>query len=567
MLIKIFNFIILFIISSFYLFGNNNPDLYRFSDDFLKIIEQRNFEVNLINIDENKLTYEDIFYYYCMFSENQENYNKYSNWFLKLNESLDNKILRKFNLKNINSLSTVQNEKTVEYILEILHNLIFKKYNSLSFKLSDLIENHEYNCVSSTLIFYIFLKKYGITCYPVETKDHVFIKVILNNEEFDVETTNQFGFNPGNKKEVLDELGKVTGFAYIPPQNYKDRNNINVKKLISMIYNNLYVIYVSNNDYIRSVSLGFIIMKLRNDNKGNKLFETIYYNFLIYLYNEKKYEKTIDLINCFFIYFDQNDNFVNLRYDALLNIIKNFNDYNNFEIYNFYLLTQNNLFSNLKNSNKFKEIYNLYFYKNLIYNSKKNNFEKNYLNFNILQNIYTNENTDDFFELIIDSELKSYNISSIIFQRIHDLKLLYPNYNKIISKYDFYYQKEETRNLLSNNNFITALDKAKNMHLNYQNDNSIKNILIDCYLNYSKYLYNNNSFNDLIKIIDESLSIFPNDITLNNNYLNYFKNYIDENISQEKYSKARQIYNLAIEKFSDNEYLNKIDKILQNHKY
>jgi len=289
--------------SSFCLFGINNSDSYKFSEDFLKIIEQKNYEINLINIDENKLTYEDIFYYYCMFSENQENYDKYFNWFLKLNESADNKILKKFNLKNINSLSIIQNEKTVEFILEILHNLIFKKYNSFSYRLSDLIENQEYNCVSSSLIFYMFLKKYGITCYPVETKDHVFIKVILNKEEFDVETTNQYGFNPGNKKEVLDELGKVTGFAYIPPQNYKDRNNINVKKLISIIYNNLYEKYISNNDYIKSVNLGFIMMKLRNDNKGSKLFESIYYNFLIYLYNQEKFAKAVDLINCFFMYF------------------------------------------------------------------------------------------------------------------------------------------------------------------------------------------------------------------------------------------------------------------------
>lgn len=567
MIHKLFITTALILILKINLFGINIDASYKFDDDFLKIIDQKDFEIQLINIDENKLTYQDIFYYFCLFSENYSNYDKYLNWFMKLNETMDNKILKKFNIKNFNNLSLIQNEKIIEFILESFHDLIFKKYNDRSFRLSDLIENQEYNCVSSTIILYIFLKKYGITCYPVETKDHVFLKVLLNNEEFDIETTNKYGFNPGDKKDVLDDFGKITGFAYIPPQNYKDRNIINIKKLISMIYNNFYEKHVFNNDYIKAVNSGFIIMKLRNDNKGNKLFENIYYNFLVNLYNLEKYYKTIELVNCFFIYFYQNQNFINLRNDALYEIIKDFNDYENFELTNTYLITQNNLFNNLTNSKEFKKIYNMFFYKNLIVNIESKNFKKNYLNFNILINLYTDEHTILFFELIIDNELKSYENYNVIFDKIFDLKLLYPNYIELLNKYQFHYQKEDIKNLLAEADFNKALEKAKSLYVNNHSDSSIKNILIDCYLSYSNHLYKNNSFNDLIKIIDESLSYFPDNITMNNNYLNYYKNYIDEYINEKKYNKARQIYNLAIEKFSNNDYLIKINKILQDLKY
>jgi hypothetical protein len=70
------------------------------------------------------------------------------------------------------------------------------------------------------------------------TRDHAFASLKAGGETIDVETTNPYGFDPGNRKEFHDQFGALTGFAYVPVRNYRDRAAISSIELISLILSN-----------------------------------------------------------------------------------------------------------------------------------------------------------------------------------------------------------------------------------------------------------------------------------------------------------------------------------------
>jgi hypothetical protein len=78
----------------------------------------------------------------------------------------------------------------------------------------------------------------GLDVEGVMTKDHAFVTVRQGDESWDVETTNSYGFDPGNRKEFQDRFGKSTGFAYVPARNYRDRGSVSPLELVSLILSN-----------------------------------------------------------------------------------------------------------------------------------------------------------------------------------------------------------------------------------------------------------------------------------------------------------------------------------------
>jgi tetratricopeptide (TPR) repeat protein len=130
------------------------------------------------------------------------------------------------------------NREKAEYILNYMHKNILKSYSLYQTRIDTLLANGRYNCVSSAVVYTILCKAAGINTSGVMTREHAFVVVHLDNEDIDVETTNQYGFNPGNKKEFHDSAGRLTGFTYVPPSNYRDRQTISQIELVSLILNN-----------------------------------------------------------------------------------------------------------------------------------------------------------------------------------------------------------------------------------------------------------------------------------------------------------------------------------------
>ncbi|MDR0639896.1 MAG: hypothetical protein LBG27_13530 [Spirochaetaceae bacterium] len=125
-----------------------------------------------------------------------------------------------------------------ELVLQFMYEKTLKRYSLNQTQLDVLLSSGTYNCVSSAVFYLILGKSIGLDVKGVVTRDHAFATVESEGALIDVETTNKFGFNPGNKKEFTDDFGKTTGFAYVPPGNYRNRAQISPIELVSLIMGN-----------------------------------------------------------------------------------------------------------------------------------------------------------------------------------------------------------------------------------------------------------------------------------------------------------------------------------------
>jgi tetratricopeptide (TPR) repeat protein len=125
-----------------------------------------------------------------------------------------------------------------EFILTYLHRNVFRAYSLMQTRVDTVFANGRFNCVSSSVLYMVLAKSVGIRVSGVKTVDHAFAMVHIGGEDIDVETTSRHGFDPGNRREFHDECGRVTGFVYVPAQNYHDRQTITPIELVSLIMTN-----------------------------------------------------------------------------------------------------------------------------------------------------------------------------------------------------------------------------------------------------------------------------------------------------------------------------------------
>jgi tetratricopeptide (TPR) repeat protein len=125
-----------------------------------------------------------------------------------------------------------------ESVLAFMHRRFLKGYTENQTRLDVIFRTGRYNCVSSAALYAIFSVAAGLDVRGVMTRDHAFITVNTGEELIDVETTNAIGFDPGNRREFHDGFGKLTGYAYVPARNYRDRADISQLELLSLILSN-----------------------------------------------------------------------------------------------------------------------------------------------------------------------------------------------------------------------------------------------------------------------------------------------------------------------------------------
>jgi len=147
------------------------------------------------------------------------------------------------------------NKDRAEYILKYMHKNIIKSYSIYQTRIDTMLSTGRYNCVSSAVLYMILCQSLGINTKGVMTKDHAFITIPMGDADIDVETTNAYGFDPGNRKEFHDQFGKVTGFSYVPAKNYRDRQTISQIELVSLIMNNRIADHERQNQFADSVPL------------------------------------------------------------------------------------------------------------------------------------------------------------------------------------------------------------------------------------------------------------------------------------------------------------------------
>jgi len=144
-------------------------------------------------------------------------------------------------------------KERAEFILVFMHKNLLKSYLLNQTRIGTMLSNGRFNCVSSAVLYMILCRSAGLYAQGVMTKDHAFTTLRIGESDIDVETTNPYGFDPGNRKEFSDQFGRVTGFSYVPARNYRDRQTISQIELISLILNNRIAELESRGNYADAV--------------------------------------------------------------------------------------------------------------------------------------------------------------------------------------------------------------------------------------------------------------------------------------------------------------------------
>jgi tetratricopeptide (TPR) repeat protein len=150
--------------------------------------------------------------------------------------------------------SGIQDETQLgEAALAYLHEKLLRSYSLNQMRVDVALDTGVFNCLSSAVLYLIFARSAGLSVKGVLTTDHALCLVYVNGVPTDVETTNQYGFNPGTKKEFRDLFGKTTGYSYVPAGNYSNRRTIGEKELLGRILHDRASLEIQRGNYLAAV--------------------------------------------------------------------------------------------------------------------------------------------------------------------------------------------------------------------------------------------------------------------------------------------------------------------------
>ncbi|MCX8029001.1 MAG: hypothetical protein N2712_03295 [Brevinematales bacterium] len=219
-------------------------------------------------------------------------------------------------------------------IFDYLHQNVFKSYLERSTDLDQLFDTGYYNCVNSTAIYNILLKRFGFDPKVVQLPDHIFSVIYLDNYKIEIETTARKGFDVVRNPEAIKELRERTSYVYIPEGkgfrveigdegliasmyanqvlNYKDTGNYteilkaSIKALILetnlfLAYTNLrssyigiFTDYVKKKDYENAILFAEESLQIfKNDREIKELLSSFYYNLVLTQIETKDFPKAI----------------------------------------------------------------------------------------------------------------------------------------------------------------------------------------------------------------------------------------------------------------------------------
>ncbi len=142
-----------------------------------------------------------------------------------------------------------------EAVLEFMHDNYLSTYREKQTRLDTLFSTGRFNCVSSAVLYAILATSVNLQVQGISTPDHAFCSVITPDGTIDVETTAALGFDPGTKTEFHDSFGAITGYAYVPPRNYRSRNEIDLMYLFSLVISNRIVELEAQGRFAEAVPL------------------------------------------------------------------------------------------------------------------------------------------------------------------------------------------------------------------------------------------------------------------------------------------------------------------------
>lgn len=177
--------------------------------------------------------------------------------------------------------------------LAYLHETLFRRYDVRQARVDVLLDQGVFNCVSSSVLYLVLARSVGLTVGGVRTADHAFATVKIGASTVDVETTNPYGYDPGSRTEFRDSFGRLTGFAYVPPSNYRDRTAIGERGLLALLLYDRVSFAVARGDHAAALEPAVTGWTLAGDELSRSTLITALSNYAVLLGQEERFGEAI----------------------------------------------------------------------------------------------------------------------------------------------------------------------------------------------------------------------------------------------------------------------------------
>lgn len=233
-------------------------------------------------ISNESLTPDEIAFYALKASGTDESsFQNYINRLEKLRHSF---------LAEINGMS---HEEAAEYSLTFLYRDTLSTYSLNQTRIDSLLDSKKYNCVSSSIIVLYLLRSANIPCRVIEATQHSFLEVNICDKWIRIETTNPYGFNPGEKKESPDSKY----YYVVPEKNYRNAHAVSDRRGVSLIYNNRIADYTNTRKSHIAYPLAIDAYELQlHSQESLELVQSIASNLISEYVDKKNFEEGLIFI-------------------------------------------------------------------------------------------------------------------------------------------------------------------------------------------------------------------------------------------------------------------------------
>ena len=141
-------------------------------------------------------------------------------------------------------------------------------YSEQQTDVSVALERQTFNCVSSATLYNILARRLGLDARGIEVPDHAFSILYDGTKHVDIETTNQYGFNPARNRQAIERFQRTTGFVYIPEANRSKRREVGDAGMVALTYYNHGVTALKEQRFADAMVGFFKALSLDSKNKS-----------------------------------------------------------------------------------------------------------------------------------------------------------------------------------------------------------------------------------------------------------------------------------------------------------
>lgn len=184
-------------------------------------------------------------------------------------------------------------------LLTYLHEgPLAKGYLAEQTDLARVVQEGQFNCVSSALAFNVLARRMGLDARAIEVPSHAFSILYDGLRHADVETTVDRGFNPSRDDAARSELKATTGFEYIPDSHREERREIGETGLVAIVYYNHGVMLTNEKKFDAALLAYFKALSLDPENvSAVKNTLAVLANWSGQLAEEREFAKSLEVLS------------------------------------------------------------------------------------------------------------------------------------------------------------------------------------------------------------------------------------------------------------------------------